>query len=175
MAGRSCTTTRRPPSKRAAKFSSIRRLSRWSYNFVRGEFYMRVIFLLMVFLSTLISARPGLASEKEQSGCCAAPSVSELFQKQPAVRIFTAPSRLSRDVLDFSKKSDATGDRFSSLRPAPSFMVERSPVCYVIDTYTVAKEEADSDSTMIVGHSICAPSSKFRVEHSIEPRTPASR
>jgi hypothetical protein len=135
---------------------------------------MRVVSLLVVFLLALVSVPPAPASEKQQSQCSAKPSVCELFQKHPSVRIFTAPPRHWRDALDFYTNADASRP-FSSLHPAPGFVVKESTVCYVIDTYTVAKKEADSDSTVVVGHSLCTPSSKFRVERSIEPQMPASR
>lgn len=138
----------------------------------RGETYMRVISLLVVFLFALISPCPAPACEKQRAVCCAARSAPELFQRHPSVGIFTAPSRLSHDVLGFSIKSGAIPAPFPFLLPSPAPIRKRNPVCYVIDTYTVAKEDADSDSTMIIGHSICTPASKFRVEHSREPQRP---
>ena len=143
-----------------------------SYNLRAGKTYMRVISLRLVCLLALISAFPAAASEKQQAACCAARSVPELLQRQPSVGIFTAPSQLSHDALGFSIKSGRIPAPFSFLLPSPAPTRRRNPVCYVIDTYTVAKEDADSDTTMMVGHSICTPASKFRVEHSREPQGP---
>jgi hypothetical protein len=137
----------------------------------KGEMFMRVSSLVIVFLFACISVHSALAGEKEQSGCSATPSVSELFQKHPLARVFTAPNRQSRNVLDLSKKLNP----LSSLSSSAALDLKGSPVCYVIDAYRVAREEGYSDSTMMVGHSTCTPSSKFRVEDSVESQTPISR
>jgi hypothetical protein len=45
---------------------------------------------------------------------------------------------------------------------------KRDSVCYTMRSYIVARENRDSDSTKLVGYSICQPSSKYELRITVE-------
>jgi hypothetical protein len=56
------------------------------------------------------------------------------------------------------------------LRTLGSIHIEekRDSVCYTMRSYIVARENRDSDSTKLVGYSICQPSSKYELRITVE-------
>lgn len=136
---------------------------------------MRVMSLHIIFLFTFIATCPAFAADRQQSSCCGAGSVSEIFGRHSSISIFSPPSRLSHDGLGFLVKPGVTPEPLSVLYPSRATVRRGNPVCLVIDTYTVAKEDADSDSTVMVGRSRCSAASKFRVDLSNDPQRHAVR
>lgn len=119
-------------------------------------------FLMVLF--ALISVG-GFAGERPQSDSASPSSQFDLLKKPlqgMQIENFQLPSDLNR-----FKNSP-----FGTASVSQPFTQRGSPVCYVLDTYVMRRQDPHSDLTEPAGHATCSPSSQYSLKNAVGVKAP---
>jgi hypothetical protein len=108
-------------------------------------------------------------------GLASSGAVSAAEQPQPSLyspALSVKPDWLNRaaEAIPIDKSHPANGRPKFDLRNLGSIHLaeDGDKVCYTMRSYIVARENKGSDSTKLVGYSICQPSSKYELKITFE-------
>ncbi len=113
---------------------------------------MRNINFLLFAFFTVVSVG-SFASDQTQSASSAQPNLLQNPSQSMVVNKFQMPPATGR------LKKPSFGRRI---------VVPEESVCYVLDTYIVKREAANSEVTQAAGYSTCSPSSRYSVKEAVD-------